>query len=228
MLEGIHLVDGWLRLRGAPERLVVAQRGLSDPEVAALLARAGVAPLVIADRLFDALGTLPSPAPLLAVIATPEPTAPPQLDGDVVILDRLQDPGNVGAIIRTAAAAGVELLVTTPQTAWCWSPKVLRAAMGGHFALAIHESVPWEEIAARLAVPLAGALAHGGRSLHDLDLTPPCAWVFGSEGDGLAPAIAARLDWQATIPQSDRVESLNVAAAAAICLFEQRRQRGRG
>ena len=149
-----------------------------------------------------------------------------RLDTDAVILDRVQDPGNVGAILRTAAAAGVTRVLTTPGTAWCWAPKVLRAAMGAHFALAIHESHAWEALLPLLRVPLAGTLAHGGGSLFDQDLVAACAWVFGSEGDGLDAAIAQRLDWRVTIPQARTVESLNVAAAAAICLFEQRRQRG--
>jgi TrmH family RNA methyltransferase len=117
-------------------------------------------------------------------------------------------------------------VVTTPGTAWCWAPKVLRAAMGAHFALAIHESQAWEALLPLLRVPLAGTLAHGGESLFDRDLVPACAWVFGGEGDGIDPGIEGRLDWRVTIPQARTVESLNVAAAAAICLFEQRRQRG--
>jgi TrmH family RNA methyltransferase len=193
--------------------------------VRALVARAGVTPLVLQDRLFDSLGTMPSPAPLIAVVPTPAPPLPAALVSDTVILDRVQDPGNAGAILRTAAAAGVTRVVTTPGTAWCWAPKVLRAAMGAHFALAIHESHPWEALLPLLRVPLAGTLAHGGGSLYDRDLVPPCAWVFGSEGEGMDPAIEGRLDWRLTIPQARTVESLNVAAAVAVCLFEQRRQR---
>ena len=235
VLEDIHLVESWLahgRARaaeasaGAALELAVAQRGLQNETVRTRVARAGVAPLVLQDRLFDSLGTMPSPAPLLAVVPTPAPPLPALLDTDTVILDRVQDPGNVGAILRTAAAAGVTRVVTTPGTAWCWAPKVLRAAMGAHFALAIHESQDWAALLPLLRLPLAGTLAHGGDSVFGHDLVPACAWVFGSEGDGMDPAVAGRLDWRLTIPQSRTVESLNVAAAAAICLFEQRRQRG--
>jgi TrmH family RNA methyltransferase len=204
---------------------VVAQRGLQAVDVQSIVGRAGVTPLVMQDRLFDSLGTMPSPVPVLAVVTTPEPPLPASILQDTVVLDRVQDPGNVGAILRTAAAAGVQRVVTTPQTAWCWSPKVLRAAMGGHFALSIHESQPWERLHALIRIPVAGALAHGGVSIHAADLRTPCVWVFGNEGEGIAAEIDRRLDWRLTIPQADRVESLNVAAAAAICLFEQRRQR---
>jgi TrmH family RNA methyltransferase len=229
VLEGIHLVESWLANAPAGQpallELVVAQRGLGAAEVATLVASAGIMPLVMQDRLFDSLGTMPSPVPVLAVVATPEPPLPQRIDEDTVVLDRLQDPGNVGAILRTAAAAGVRRVVTTPQTAWCWSPKVLRAAMGGHFALKIHESQPWETVRALIAIPVAGALAHGGVSIHASDLRAPCVWVFGNEGEGIGHEIERHLDWRLTIPQAAQVESLNVAAAAAVCLFEQRRQR---
>ena len=229
VLEGIHLVDSWLATvpGGQPAvlELVVAQRGLQAAEVACIVAGAGVEPLVLQDRLFESLGTMPSPVPVLAVVATPEPPLPAHIDQDTVVLDRLQDPGNVGAILRTAAAAGVRRVVTTPQTAWCWSPKVLRAAMGGHFALSIHESLPWERLQPLIGIPVAGALAHDGVAIYASDLRPPCVWVFGNEGEGVAAAIERQLDWRVTIPQTGGVESLNVAAAAAVCLFEQRRQR---
>ncbi len=229
VLEGIHLVDSWLAHRqpgdGALLELAVARRGLDAHDVADLVARAGLAPLVIQDRLFDSLGTMPSPAPVLAVVRTPEPDLPASIEHDTVVLDRIQDPGNVGAILRSVAAAGIGRVITTPQTAWCWSPKVLRAAMGGHFGLSIHESQSWPSLERLIRIPVAGALAHGGKSLFEQALLPACVWVFGNEGDGMDRAIDRRLDWRLTIPQASHVESLNVAAAAAVCLFEQRRQR---
>lgn len=229
VLEGIHLVGSWLVHRRRHEHpvieLALAQRGLQSREIGGIIDLADVTPLVIQDRLFDSLGTMPSPVPVLAVVRTPEPALPDSIVGDTVVLDRIQDPGNVGAILRSAAAAGIARIITTPQTAWCWSPKVLRAAMGGHFGLSIHESKSWSTLAGLIRIPVAGALAHGGASLYNSDLTPPCVWVFGNEGEGLSTEIERHLDWRLTIPQATQVESLNVAAAAAICLFEQRRQR---
>lgn len=229
VLEGIHLVDSWLDGQEGGHRpvleLALAQRGLQSKEIAGIIGRAGIVPLVVQDRLFDSLGTMPSPAPVLAVVKTPEPVLPASIEHDTVVLDRIQDPGNVGAILRSVAAAGIARVITTPQTAWCWSPKVLRAAMGGHFALSIHESQPWSTLAPLVRIPVAGALAHGGTSLYEWNLGAPCVWVFGNEGEGLAAEIESRLDWRLTIPQVPQVESLNVAAAAAVCIFEQRRQR---
>ena len=229
VLEGIHLLDSWLlhHAWGAQPvlEIVLAQRGLVCGEIRDIIERTGIAPMIVQDRLFDSLGTMPSPAPVLAVVKTPQPDLPARIEEDTVVLDRIQDPGNVGAILRSVAAAGIGRVITTAQTAWCWSPKVLRAAMGGHFSLSIHESQAWPAIVGLMRVPVAGALAHGGASLYECDLTAPCVWVFGNEGDGLSGEIEQRLDWRLTIPQASQVESLNVAAAAAICLFEQRRQR---
>ena len=117
-------------------------------------------------------------------------------------------------------------MLTTAGTAACWAPKVLRAGMGGHFVLDIHENIPLEQLNARVgALPLAGTVLQDGQSLYDTDLRRPLAWVFGNEGEGIDPALQAQLGCRLTIPQDPGVESLNVAASAAVCLFEQRRQR---
>ena len=184
--------------------------------------------LILDDRLFGELDLLPSPSPVLAVVDIPQRALPARLGegGDIIVLDRVQDPGNVGAILRTAAAAGVQTLLTTPGTAACWAPKVLRAGMGGHFVLDIVENVTQDALQALAAhLPLAGTVLQGGQSLYGTDLRSPLAWVFGNEGEGIAPALQERLGLRLTIPQAAGVESLNVAASAAVCLFEQRRQR---
>ncbi len=231
VLEGEHLVDQWLQTGRAVQALVLSQSGAGRAHRADWSTRVAIEPLVLSDRLFATLGSLPSPVPVLAVVTVPAPDGPVQAGVDTVVLDRLQDPANVGAVIRTAAAAGIGQLLTVAGTASCWSPKALRAGMGGQFALRIHEGIDVERIdqaLAELALPIAGTLVHRGRSIHATDLRPPCAWVFGHEGEGMSAAIEARIDQAVQIPQSAAVESLNVAAAAAICLFEQRRQRGVG
>ena len=196
-----------------------------NPEMATLAAQACW--LVLDDRLFDQLDIMPSPSPMLAVVETPRPALPASAPGhDLVILDRIQDPGNVGTILRTAAAAGIRTVLTTAGTAACWAPKVLRAGMGGHFVLDIHENIPRDQLKARVgALPLAGTVLQDGQSLYATDLRQPLAWVFGNEGEGIDPELQAQLGYRLTIPQDPGVESLNVAASAAVCLFEQRRQR---
>lgn len=196
-----------------------------NPEMATLAAQASW--LVLDDRLFDQLDIMPSPSPLLAVVETPRRALPASgPDHDLVILDRIQDPGNVGTILRTAAAAGIRTVLTTAGTAACWAPKVLRAGMGGHFVLGIHENIPLDQLKAQVGVlPLAGTVLQDGQSLYAADLRRPLAWVFGNEGEGIDPELQAQLGCRLTIPQDPGVESLNVAASAAVCLFEQRRQR---
>ncbi len=225
LIEGVHLCAAYLGAHGLPHRTVVTERALAHAEVATLLDRHGVRPTVLAPELFTALSSVEQGIGLAMVVDTPRPAMPAEIGADAVYLDRVQDPGNVGTLLRTAAAAGVRTLLTGPGTAWCWSPKVLRAGMGAHFHLSIHESVTWATVLPRLRVPATGTRSVGAPSLHDTDLRAPRLWVFGGEGDGVSAAVAETLTQWVGIPQSSAVESLNVAAAAAVCLFEQRRQR---
>jgi TrmH family RNA methyltransferase len=226
VLEGVHLCEAWLRRHGAPRLAVATGAGLAHPEVAPLLARHRVVPVELADELFAAVSTLQHGVGIAFVVDTPRPGLPAAIDRDALYLDRVQDPGNVGTLLRSCAAAGVDTVLTAPGTAWCWSPKVLRAGMGAHFHLAIHEAVPWSAVRARLAVEPIGTRALDAPSLFEADLRAPALWLLGNEGEGLSAEIEADVARWLSIPQAPGVESLNVAAAAAVCLFEQRRQRG--
>jgi TrmH family RNA methyltransferase len=134
-----------------------------------------------------------------------------------VVLDRLQDAGNVGSILRSAAAFGFGQVVALKGTAALWSPKVVRAGMGAHFGLRLVEGMSVEDLSA-LDVPLIVTSSHQGEWLHRCELPRPCAWVMGHEGQGVNPAIEAMADRAVRIAQPGGEESLNVAAAAAICL----------
>jgi TrmH family RNA methyltransferase len=134
-----------------------------------------------------------------------------------VVLDRLQDAGNVGTILRSAAAFGFTQVAALRETAALWSPKVLRAGMGAHFALRLVEGVAATDLDA-LGVPLLVTSSHAGEPLHAATLPWPCAWVFGQEGRGVDAGLAARAAHRVRIVQPGGQESLNVAAAAAICL----------
>ncbi|MFM1991790.1 MAG: hypothetical protein RJA99_4747 [Pseudomonadota bacterium] len=225
VLEGIHLCEAWLQRHGAPHAAFATDAGIGHAEVGPLLARHGLTPTVLADELFTAVSTVQHGVGLVFVIDTPRPGLPSSIDADAVYLDRLQDPGNVGTLLRSCAAAGVRTVLTAPGTAWCWSPKVLRAGMGAHFHLSLHEAVPWAAVRARLAIDAIGTRVQGAASLFDADLRAPALWLLGNEGEGLSDEIAADVARWVRIPQADGVESMNVAAAAAVCLFEQRRQR---
>jgi len=210
--------------------MAIADSAQQVPSCRALLARAqkqdpALTILLVDDAMWRDLSQLVQGVSLAFLIETPQPSLPERLTEDAIYLDRVQDPGNVGSILRTAVAAGITRVVTAPGTAWVWSPKVLRAGMGAHFALQVHEGVGWGELEARIEMPRLAARPQNASELWLTDLRSPALWLFGNEGAGLDPLIDPQTVQWIRIPQSDRVESLNVAAAAAVCLFEQRRQR---
>lgn len=226
LLDGAHLIAAALQRQWPLKAVVVAEHARDEPEIAALLAAlpAELALTQVPDALFAHLSPVETPSGILALIDVPPPP-PLALAGAVVALDGVQDPGNLGTILRTAAAAGVREVLLGEGCAQAWSPRVLRAAMGAHFVLAFAERV---DLGAALADyrgrVLATGLTEGARALYDLDLRGPVAWLFGAEGQGVSAALMARADCVVTIPMAGAVESLNVGAAAAVCLFEQARQ----
>ena len=229
-LEGEHLCEAWLNRWGAPRLVAIADSAQQVPSCRALLSRAqalnpALTILLVDDTMWRDLSQLAQGVSLAFLIETPQPTLPERLTEDAIYLDRVQDPGNVGSILRTAVAAGIGRVFTAPGSAWVWSPKVLRAGMGAHFALQVHESVAWVDLAGRVQMPRLAARPQNASDLWTTDLRSPSLWLFGNEGAGLDPLIDAETVHWVRIPQSDRVESLNVSAAAAVCLFEQRRQR---
>jgi TrmH family RNA methyltransferase len=176
----------------------------------------------VPDALFEGLSALPSPARLGFVLALP---AAPANDAAAasVGLDRVQVAGNVGSILRSAAAFGVPQVLALKGTVALWSPKVLRAGMGAHFGLRLIEGLQIDDLAA-LTVPLVGTRLDTDQLLPSAALPHPCAWVLGHEGQGVAPALLARCALTVRIPQPGGEESLNVAAAAAVCFYEAMRR----
>jgi len=226
ILDGPHLIEAWRASGISAAALVASESGFVRPEIRELFERTPAEThVVLADRLFDAVAQVTTPVGIMAVVPTPEPLALPDRIGDAVLVDGVQDAGNLGSILRTAAAAGVSDVALSPGTVFAWSPRVLRAGMGAHFALAIREGVHLEALLGRCEGRVAVADAHGATSLHDCDLRGPVAWIFGNEGAGVSAALARRASDRVRIPMPGKAESLNVAAAAAICLFEQVRQR---
>jgi RNA methyltransferase, TrmH family len=172
--------------------------------------------VVIPEALMAGLSGLESPAGMGFVWALPEgDTVQPGVAA--VVLDRLQDAGNVGSILRSAAAMGFGQVLALKGTAALWSPKVLRAGMGAHFALHLAEGLALDDLQV-LAVPMLVTSSHRGEFLHRSPLPWPCAWVLGHEGQGVQPALEAMAHQSVRIIQPGGEESLNVAAAAAVCL----------
>lgn len=225
MLDGAHLVGAYLAKRGAPVLMAVSESGLKRAEIARLVKSCGIEVLQMPDALLEAISVVEHGAGVVAAVPTPREALPPTVSGDCLLLEHVQDPGNMGSMLRSAAAAGVRQVFCSPHTVYAWSPKVLRAGQGAHFGLSIVEGVELEQVIARLTVPLVATSSHAGVALHALDLSQPVAWVFGNEGAGVSPALLKRAQWQAMIPMPGGAESLNVAAAAAVCLFEAVRQR---
>jgi len=222
LIEGDHLCAAFLQRGGVVPQAVITEAAWDVPALRALAERAD-AVAVIPQALMTGISTLESSAPLAFVL--PWPGAGRMLpEAATVVLDRLQDAGNVGAIIRSAAAFGFAQVLSIKGTAALWSPKVLRAGMGAHFGLNLIE-VADEAALAELNVPLLATSSHAARAIHQVSLPWPCAWVLGHEGQGVSAAVMQRCSQALRIPQPGGEESLNVAAAAAVCLYESARQR---
>ena len=230
LLDGVHLCETYLQHRGAPPLCIVSQTATALPEVLSIVAQcdgAGGQAIVLPAALFETLSQVENGVGLLFVIDTPRPALPPALTASAVLLENLQDPGNLGSILRSAAAAGIEAVFCSPTTTFSWSPKVLRAGMGAHFLLKIYEDVDLADLMTHASVPILATSSHASERLYDVDLRSPVAWLFGHEGQGVSAALLQRATHRVAIPHLGAMESLNVAASAAICLFEQVRQRAR-
>jgi len=217
-VEGEHLGQAALARGVRPVIGVFAESYW--PLAPAQYAQAAEKNVVIADRVFADLSGLESPARLGFVFDLPLAIA---LQPGVasVILDRVQDAGNVGSILRSASAFGFKQIIAIKGTAALWSPKVLRAGMGAHWGLQLIESASLSDLAG-LAVPIVVTSSHHGsflqQALANKELLMPCAWALGHEGQGVSAELEGLARLQVRIAQPGGEESLNVAAAAAICL----------
>ena len=213
-LEGDHLCRAALA-RGLRASVAVFSESFW-PQAQVEYARAATKFIVLADALFADVSGLESPAAMGFILDLPAP-ASLRPNAATVVLDRVQDAGNVGSILRSASAFGFRQVAAIKGSAALWSPKVLRAGMGAHFALDLIEGLALDDLAA-LQVPLLVTSSHAGDFLHRAALPWPCAWVMGHEGQGVSPALEDRASLRIRIAQPGGEESLNVAAAAAICL----------
>ena len=213
-LEGDHLCRA-ARLRGVRPALAVFAESFW-PQAQFEWTDTAERTVIVADALLAGVSGLESPAPMGFVLHLP---MRPELlaDASTVVLDRLQDAGNVGSVLRSAAAFGFAQVVALKGTAALWAPKVLRAGMGAHFGLRLIEGAD-PEMLDGLRLPLLATSSHHGEWLHQARLPHPCAWLLGHEGQGVSPALEARATQRIRIAQPGGEESLNVAAAAAICL----------
>ena len=219
-LEGDHLCRAALKRGLKPDFAVFSLSFWKNPESRPVTpveyAQGATKIVVLPDRLFHQISGLASPANMAFVMDLPRGVQV-QPQSSTVILDRVQDAGNVGSILRSAAAFGIQQAIALQGTAALWSPKVLRAGMGAHFGLHLLEGLAVADLEA-LTVPIIVTSSHLGELLQNQLLPAPCAWALGHEGQGVCDALLARAALSVRIGQPGGEESLNVAAAAAICL----------
>jgi TrmH family RNA methyltransferase len=216
LVDGPHLVAEALSAGLEPLVLIASESGLQRAEVRQVLRQRTA--VVLADPIFKAVVDAENPPGIAAEIGLPDIRV--DTARAAVFLEGIQDPSNVGAIVRSAAAFGVGEVVLDRACADAWSPKALRAGQGGHFKLGLRHVPDLETLLEGFAGTLVGAVVADGVPLRQVPLTGRVGWLFGSEGKGLSEQVARHANLRVTIPMAHGTESLNVAAAAAICLYE--------
>lgn len=225
LIDGPHLLADYLAHVGAPRELIVAEGVLADDTIRTMIERAACPGTVLPTGLFRELSPVETPTGLLALIDIPGPAGAP-LHTDCLVLEGIQDSGNLGTLLRTAAAVGVCEVILAPGCAQVWSPKVLRAGQGAHFLLQLRETDDPAAVLRDFPGRVLATRLDAAADLYDLDLSGgPVAWLFGNEGRGLSAALSGLASQGVKISMPGGMESLNVAMAATVCLFEQLRQR---
>lgn len=226
VVEGVRLVEevvhsNW-KVRFALFDEALNERGRSQVES---LRSQGIEVEMISESLMKSLSETEMPQGILAVLdftQLPIPNAP----NFILIPDQIRDPGNLGTLLRSAAATGVQAVFLPPETTDAFAPKVVRSGMGAHFRLPVR-SMTWEEIeqiskSARLQMYLADM---GGKSCWETDLRLPLALIVGSEAEGVSREARKLADEQISIPMKGEMESLNAGVAGSVLMFEVVRQR---
>lgn len=224
VLEGTHLCLAWLGQQRRIHSLFSTEKALEDPELQQVIAQHQGHIFIISEAQYRDLSTLGTTLACLAIIDLPQSDMGIDYTVDTLILENVQDPGNVGTLLRSAAAAGIQQVIATPGTAALWSPRVLRAGMGAHFSLQCFENYEAEQILSKFSVPIYATSSHHASSIYQQDLTQPCVWILGNEGQGVSDYVLQHAQ-AISIPQPGGQESLNVAIAGSICFFEMVRQR---
>ena len=225
LLDGTHLLRAYLDAGNNPLQLLINEQAMHDAEIASLLDNCAVPQTQLDNALFAQLSELKTPNGLLALIDIPTAKAKISHSQFALLLEDIQDPGNLGSILRSAAAAGCDAVFLSQGCADAWSPKVLRAGMGGHFALNLYESADLLQVAAEFTGKILSASLQAKESLYDINLRGKLAFAIGNEGAGLSQSLLDAVQQRFIIPMPGKVESLNAAAATAVCLFEAVRQR---
>ena len=225
LLEGENLLRAYRDSGAVAETIFAGESAFATPQVRDLVENAPARErLLLGDDIVAGISQLVSASGVAAVVRAPEPGPMPETLSSCLFLEDVQDPGNLGSILRTAVAAGMAQVFLSPGSVFAWAPKVIRAGMGAHFHLSIFEDVDLAEVARACPGRIVAMEPRAPASIYELDLKGPVAWVLGNEGSGLSEKALRIATDRVRIPMPGTAESLNVAAAAAICLFEQVRQ----
>lgn len=232
ILDGAHLVAAYIDRIGLPNLLIVSEslhgRSQRPGEIRGLLERIPASShLILSDALFDEIASVENPTGIMAVAEMPVLREPEKLSF-AALVEAVQDPGNLGSILRSAAAAGVDVVCLSVGCADAWSPKVLRGAMGAHFVLPIRERCDLAGFAASFEGDVLATSLQAEKSLFETSLEMPLAFVIGNEGAGVSDNLLKLATRRISIPMAGGMESLNVATAAGICFFERVRQKAAG
>lgn len=230
VIEGTHLIEAYFKANQTPSAIIVSESGLDNAEIANLINHIESTSLsakklihIVSDNLYKHISSLGTSLPIMAIIPIPTLTINQPIHSDCLIVNGVQDTGNLGTLLRTAAATGFKTVLITQGSANAFSPKVLRAGMGANFSLSIYENIRLDDILAFVKVPLFATSSHSDKVIYQTDLTRPLALIVGHEGQGVCPTLMAKAH-PLTLPQLGE-ESLNVAVAGSVCLCEILRQR---
>ena len=226
VLDGVHLIEAFMKSGGKPELIAISETAADDQEIININNKLkNSLKLMVSDVLFRQLSPVETPTGIAAVVKTSRPArVQPESAGACVLLENIQDPGNLGSILRSAAAADVDEIYLSGGCADAWSPRALRAGMGAHFVLRICEGVDLPEFVSDYRGKIVVACGDAKHSVFETRLCGRTALVLGNEGAGVSLLLRKAAHFEVRIPMSGKVESLNVAAAAAVCLFERVRQ----
>lgn len=224
VLEGTHLTLAWLAKNRKIHSIFTTEAAMTHADLEKINELYDGYIFVISESLYKDLSTLGTSLACLAIIDLPSSAEALNFKEDTLILDNIQDPGNVGTLLRSAAAAGIDQVVCTKGSASIWSPRVLRAGMGAHFSLQTYENVELEDILSQFTIPVYVTSSHQAESIYSKNLRKQCVWILGNEGQGVSE-FALKHAEAVSIPQPGGQESLNVAVAGSVCFFEMVRQR---
>lgn len=226
--EGVHLAEQCLNENLNIKYMLVKEGALKNQEVSTLYSffkEKNIECIEVSSSVFSKITNLVHGGDVFVVANYEQPLLRDVVFSEsMVLLDGIQDPGNLGTILRTAAASGIKHVFISSGSVDAWSPKVIRAGMGAHFFLEIYEQIDLSLILTKFHGKKIMTALDAKISLYEIDLTGPCAFVFGNEGSGVSPHLECFSDSKIIIPMPGKTESLNVSSSVAICLFERVRQ----